>query len=476
MSVLNNIMNAGCLKEDVMGMGNSIVSQQPCIQYIYPLLLGLLQNISNTQTGKDAGIVSGDPSQQQLNGGGDGSEADDKNTVDIDVTGMEMAQVQALLLLLNNISQTLSKKYGDPDIAETVGENLSDDNSISAENINESLREGKDVKFLFDGLSKITLKGETEKSVSQQLPESIAAMPVINNVYFNKDQTLNKDAKSDDSDTSSLEERIFINNILSREKILSASNQKKPLIEVSSDVQDNIEVLARNIANALNQGKNSSKEAFFAKYQKADLNAGYSGSKDNSTQALFAQVEKKFDESAITREKDFTDIQSKDLKLVSKDDDYMSFSKQDNFDNALVREAQSNKIVKETLFSSVMTEKIEKIVEQYSTKSQSMDMIVRLKINDNDTLLVGLKNDGQRVMVDVKTTNGNLINILQTQKNDIIHNLEEKNIYTNIFVDPDGNGSFERREARQENQRNSKEKAKQDDFIEFLEASVQGGA
>lgn len=121
---------------------------------------------------------------------------------------------------------------------------------------------------------------------------------------------------------------------------------------------------------------------------------------------------------------------------------------------------------------SVMTDRIERMVEQYSDKGTSMDMIVRLKIDDRETLLVGLKNEGQKVMVDVKTTNGGVINILQTQKDVIARNLEEKNVFANIFIDPDGNGSFERRESRRENRKDTKDADKRNAFIDALEASA----
>ena len=128
-------------------------------------------------------------------------------------------------------------------------------------------------------------------------------------------------------------------------------------------------------------------------------------------------------------------------------------------------------MAKETAFSSVMTEKIEKILEQFSAKGSTMDMILRLKIDDRETLLVGLKNEGQKVMVDVKTSNEGVTNILQTQKDVISRNLEEKHVYTNIYIDPDANGGFERRESRRDDRRKEQDSSKTN-FIEFLEATV----
>jgi hypothetical protein len=486
LSVLNNIMSAGCMEEGATGEGNAGVAQKSCMQDIYPLLLGLLQNISNVnaQKVKDAGVFSNDPSQQQSNGKDDSSDAGDNDTVEIDLTGMDAAYIQTVLLLLNSISETLSKGEIDLDIKKIIGENLSDDVFISVVNMAESVNEGKDSQFLFDRLTEIGQKGEAARPIPQQSPYKISTMPFIDGVYSNSEQSFNKEAQTEGADIPSSKERVsagyFIYDVLPGENNLrsmsSTDTQQKPRNDMDSDVRNNIEILVRNITDAVKQEKNSNKESFFTKDRQTDLDAGYPESKEDGIHALFSKMEKQFDESIITRKKDVMDLQNKDLKLLSNDNkDYLSFSKQDNFENTLVQEVQSNKTVKEAPFTSVMTDKIEKIVEQYLTKGPSMDMIVRLKINDNDTLLVGLKNNGQKIMVDVKTTDAGTINILQAHKDDIIRNLEEKNVYTNIFVDPDGAGNFERREAKRENQKNYKETAKQKDFIEFLETSVQGG-
>jgi predicted transcriptional regulator len=235
---------------------------------------------------------------------------------------------------------------------------------------------------------------------------------------------------------------------------------------------DSKQQLLNNVADAVKQTKNSNKEPSSTVRQQYGLDNGSIDSIKNNVQFFFAKNDATVNKPIITQEIDITDTHIKDIKVLSKENDYLPFSKQDRFENTVFQETQNHKIAKETPFTSIMTEKIEKIVEQYSAKGPSMDMIIRLKINDNETLLVGLKNDGQRVTVDIRTTNEGVINLLQTQKDDIARNLEEKNVFTNIFVDPDSDGSFERREERRENQRNSKETAKQKNFIEFLETAV----
>jgi hypothetical protein len=49
-----------------------------------------------------------------------------------------------------------------------------------------------------------------------------------------------------------------------------------------------------------------------------------------------------------------------------------------------------------------MTDRIEKIVEHYANKGVSADLVVRLKIDEKETLIVGLKDQGQTVAVEIK--------------------------------------------------------------------------
>jgi hypothetical protein len=119
-------------------------------------------------------------------------------------------------------------------------------------------------------------------------------------------------------------------------------------------------------------------------------------------------------------------------------------------------------------FASVMTDRIEKIVEQYANKNVSMDMVVKLKIDEKETLLVGLKEQGQRVTVEVKTTNETMGNFLLSQKEEIAKQLEGKNVYANIYVDVQNENS-QKKEQREQKRANRGKKAK-DDFDAFIEA------
>ena len=482
LSVLNKTMNPCCLNENGIGVEKGAATQQSCMQDIYPLLLGLLQNISNTntQTGKDSGVADGDLSQQQIYGN------DDNKTVEVDQTGMDATYTAAVMLLLNGISGMLSKEGINLDIKDIIqkiavkntpvdmkaeGNFSCNDIAISGENRIDNIKQEKDGQCLSGGLPEIKQNGESDSQTSQQPIEKTEIMPVINNIFFNQGYSFqNPVAEQNPWIVLESKDKVPAEYLMPGESypVSTITTAQQPQNNIDNDIRNNIEVLVRNITDAIKQTKSSNKESFFPVHQQTVLDSGNAGTGKDGIQVFFADGDRSIKKSIITQEIDAVNPQNKDSKILSKENDYLPFSKQDHFEETVVQRTQENNGPKGTQFASVMTEKIEKIVEQYSAKGPSMDMIVRLKINDKDTLLVGLKNDGQRVMVDIKTANEGIMNILQTQKDYISRNLEEKNIYTNIFVDPDGNGSFDRREARRENQRNSKEAAKQKDFIEVL--------
>ena len=117
----------------------------------------------------------------------------------------------------------------------------------------------------------------------------------------------------------------------------------------------------------------------------------------------------------------------------------------------------------------MMVDKIEKITEQFAGRNMNSDMLVRLRIDEKETLLVGFKEEGSRVTVELKTTNENILNILQTQKDDMTKNLEGKNIFVSIHVDLDQNGQGKQ---GKHNGRGDKGEEGQDDkdFSAFIEA------
>jgi hypothetical protein len=119
-------------------------------------------------------------------------------------------------------------------------------------------------------------------------------------------------------------------------------------------------------------------------------------------------------------------------------------------------------------FSSMMVEKIEKLTEHFAGRNMNMDMTVRLKIGDNETVLVGLKDEGSSVTVEVRGASESTMNFLQSQKDDIARTLESKNIQTTIHVDIDQDAEGKRQQKQHRNT-GEEETAEQKDFGSFFE-------
>lgn len=120
-------------------------------------------------------------------------------------------------------------------------------------------------------------------------------------------------------------------------------------------------------------------------------------------------------------------------------------------------------------FGAMMVEKIEKIAEQYSGKNLGMDMTVKLKIGDNETILVGLRDEGASVTVEVKAANENTMNFIQSQKDDLMKNLEDKHIMTTIHVDIDQDAQGRQQDGRRR-ERDQDGAEEGQDFGAFFEA------
>jgi hypothetical protein len=123
-------------------------------------------------------------------------------------------------------------------------------------------------------------------------------------------------------------------------------------------------------------------------------------------------------------------------------------------------------------FQSEIIERIEKAIEQNTAKKDTADMVIRIKVNEGETIRLGLKNIGDRIQVDIKTGNETLLGMLQLNKETISRNLEQKNIYTHIYIDPDTDGGFERREERKEGRRQKLHRERGEGFKEQLKIDL----
>ncbi|MCX5810649.1 MAG: hypothetical protein NTX36_14990 [Proteobacteria bacterium] len=162
----------------------------------------------------------------------------------------------------------------------------------------------------------------------------------------------------------------------------------------------------------------------------------------------------------------------KDTKFSFKENDYMPFTKSGNFEAAQSSETEGAQTVEKGSFASMITDKIEKIIGQNQLRNTPMDMVMRMNINEKESLLIGLKREGQQIFVEIKTGSSSIMNLLQANKEVIIRNLEMKNVNANIFVNPDSDGGFERRENRRENRRGAANGKAQNNFFKLLETQA----
>lgn len=209
-------------------------------------------------------------------------------------------------------------------------------------------------------------------------------------------------------------------------------------------------------------------QQFFDDRQGLDEKAG-DGSK-NEIHALIFNATKKYKEH-FSEGKEFGNTVDSEITNIPAQKITGEIPQNDSLKTAIFQVKDNNMTFERGSFTSFVTDRIEKIVEQFSSRPSQTDMVVRLKLDDKETLLVGLKHDGQKIIVDVKASNDGLVNLIQTHKDDIARHLETKNIFTSIYVQPDG----ERNSERQNQSHNKKEERKKEAgtaFINILEATA----
>jgi hypothetical protein len=103
--------------------------------------------------------------------------------------------------------------------------------------------------------------------------------------------------------------------------------------------------------------------------------------------------------------------------------------------------------------STLAIERFDRIMEQVGSRTGPHDMTVRLTVGNEESLVLGLKDLGQTVTVEVRASNQGMINLLQSQRDLIVRHLEGKDISANIVIDPNASGTPEKRDRRETRQR-----------------------
>ncbi len=89
-----------------------------------------------------------------------------------------------------------------------------------------------------------------------------------------------------------------------------------------------------------------------------------------------------------------------------------------------------------TSFGSIVTDRLAAVAEQVGLREKPLDITLRLKTEGGESLMVGLKDQAGRVIVQVRSADGNVVNFLESQKGTIVRHLEAKQISSSISISP----------------------------------------
>ena len=137
------------------------------------------------------------------------------------------------------------------------------------------------------------------------------------------------------------------------------------------------------------------------------------------------------------------------------------------------REGQDGKLP-DLHVTSAAVERFQEVLDRFSTKSGSHDLTVKLDIGSEGSLILGMKDLGQTVNVEVRASHDAITSLLQSQKDTIIRNLEGKDVHANVTIDPNSSNTYEEKDRRDtERQRAFAFAHKEDEgFGEVLEMLV----
>jgi len=322
-----------------------------------------------------------------------------------------------------------------------------------------------------------SLKGEPELTIGKE-EAPFSDTTVNNTIAIHLQQQLLKDRQNADSDFTQVSQKTPVNaEILTREILEKNAGFLRALLEKGGQANQEDSTKGNNpgeskgFDGALKPGEARTQNmvnALFLDDHGLDERGGEKP--ESEAQALILNAAKKYKEHVTGTDELKTNADS-DITNVSTKRSSVELPQGDTFRSNIFQVKDNNMTFEKGSFTSFVAERIEKIVEQFSGRSSQMDMVVRLKLDDTETLLVGLRHEGQKVIVDVKASNDGLVNLLQAHKDDIARNLQDKNIFTNIFVQPDGERNFERQNQRENKKEGSKQEANTS-FVNILEATA----
>lgn len=387
---------------------------------------------------------------------------------------------------LGNLSEqinysALQKIFADIKSGKTDNESI-DKTLTDLAKENEKQMEVGQVEAFQEELMKLLsyLNSKLELSINDKMAsfqDKLGKIPIQNIPIINIQQTMleensNTDKKAinttDTSTTTDIPTKeiaeknsLFLNAILEKEANVNRDSSKNTNLQEDNDMDGLFQSDGKLIKDKANQSFS------------AEQGLGEKGGDKTKSEihTLILNATKKYKEHVSEEANEFKITADDEITNVSVQKTTVEVPQSDSIKTNIFQIKDNNMTFEKGSFTSFVTDRIEKIVDQFSNRVSRMDMIVRLKLDDKETLLVGLRHEGQKVVVDIKASNDGLVNLIQAHKDDIARHLEDKNIYTSIFVQPDGEKNTERQSQRESKKEDKKQEAKTA-FINILEATA----
>jgi hypothetical protein len=121
----------------------------------------------------------------------------------------------------------------------------------------------------------------------------------------------------------------------------------------------------------------------------------------------------------------------------------------------------------EARFEAAMN-KVNEVMERFAKERPPSSMVVRVNVGEGDSSFVlRLRNDGQTVVAEIRTSDSGLTSLLNNMKDQVVKNLEMKDVRVSVFVNPDG--QQDRQQGREQHQSRRQGKETFTAFEELLE-------
>ncbi len=123
-----------------------------------------------------------------------------------------------------------------------------------------------------------------------------------------------------------------------------------------------------------------------------------------------------------------------------------------------------------TPFGNIVADRLAAVADQVGLRDKPLDVTLRLRMESGESLMVGLKEQAGKIVVQVKSADQNMVGFLESQKETIVRNLESKQVSSTITVSPIEENLAERR-GREQQSRERWERRREPEN-QFIETSI----